>query len=211
MADNLAAENSVLIGSALITSLPQSGFRRAPWKNGGGVSLVFAELRAPEAAPDDWSGVIWQFGRTTISAPTPFSDLSGYDRLQTVISGRGLVLETNAGEVDLREPLRVVRYDGALKIMTRLESGPVEVVNLMGRRDRVALEMHVIEVGGSLDLKEGTVILYAPGGQVEAEVDGAAIQIEKCDAALAENAHRVVCNSGTLIAASIRKAHPSVL
>jgi uncharacterized protein len=188
----------------LIKSLPQSGFRRSPWKNGGGVSLVVAELRMPDIALDDWNGVIWQFGRTTISAPGPFSDLSGYDRFQTVVSGRGLVLETNAGEVDLREPLQVVRYDGGLKIMTRLEAGPVEVVNLMGRRDRVVLAMHVIETGNPIDLQDGPMFLYAPRGRVEADVDGKVIRIEDGDAAMAENRRRIVCKSGTLIAASIR-------
>lgn len=64
-----------------------------------------------------------------------------------LVGGRGLVLETPEGEIDVREPFRPVRFAGETKIVSRLEAGPVEVVNLIGRRDAVSLEMSVLAEG----------------------------------------------------------------
>ena len=95
----------------------------------------------PGFAPGSWEGMIWRFGRTAIVTPGPFSDLSGYDRQQVLVSGSGLVLETPAGEIDVRQPFKPVRFAGETRIVSRLEAGPVEVVNLIGDRSRVSIDL----------------------------------------------------------------------
>ena len=64
--------------------------------------------------------------------PGAFSDLSGFDREQVLVCGQGLVLETPSGEIDVRQPFKPVRFAGETGIVSRLEAGPVEVVNLLG-------------------------------------------------------------------------------
>ena len=78
---------------ALITRLDPGRYLRTPWKNGGGVTLDIAFARR-----------VWRFGRTSIAAPGPFSDYTGFDRMQVLVAGRGLVLETPDGEIDVRRP-----------------------------------------------------------------------------------------------------------
>ena len=99
-----------------------------PWKNGGGVTVDIA-----------FEGETWRFGRTPIVAPGAFSDYRGFDRVQVLVAGSGLVLQTPDGEIDVRQPFRPVHFAGETPIVSRLEAGPVEVVNLIGDRSRVRI------------------------------------------------------------------------
>ena len=154
------------------TALDSADYRRTPWKNGGGVSIdIGGELRAGVAlAASD--ATLWRFGRTTIAEPGPFSDLSGFDRVQAVVAGRGLVLETPDGELDLREPFRPIGFDGATPITSRLEDGPVEVVNLIGDRRQVAIAMTVLGAGATALLQPGIHVIYAPNDDAAVEASG---------------------------------------
>ncbi len=145
----------------MIALLDPSGYCRTPWKNGGGTTVDIA-----------FSGDVWRFGRTPIVSAGPFSDYSGFDRIQVLVAGTGLVLETPQGEIDVRQPFHPVRFAGETKITSRLEAGPVEVVNLIGRRDRVHLDMVVLDAGRRLSLPAGTHIAYTPLGRARVEADG---------------------------------------
>lgn len=145
----------------MITLLDPSRFRRTPWKNGGGITVDIAEQ-------DD----VWRFGRTPITAAGPFSDYAGFDRLQVLVAGRGLVLDTPDGEIDVRTPFKPVRFTGETPITSRLEAGPVEVVNLIGARAKVRLALDVLTAGSTLNLEAGTHLAYAAQGAATLEVDG---------------------------------------
>ncbi|MFY8040167.1 MAG: HutD family protein [Bosea sp. (in: a-proteobacteria)] len=145
-----------------ITLLSPAGYRRFPWKNGGGVTVDIAAERLDGYPEGGWQGLVWRFGRTTIPAPGPFSDLAGFDRCQVVIGGAGLLLVTPEGEIDLRQPFQPVRYRGELPITSRLEQGPVEVVNLIADRTRVAIDLAVLQAGESLSLPPGCHLVHAP-------------------------------------------------
>ena len=149
---------------ACITALDPAGYRRTPWKNGGGITIDIAEAFRDGATPGAWEGMVWRFGRTAITTPGPFSDLSGYDRVQMVVAGNGLVLAAPDHEIDVRQPFVAVRFAGETPIVSRLEAGPVEVVNLIGDRSAVRLDMRVLEASQMLRLAAGTHIAYCPAG-----------------------------------------------
>ena len=109
-------------------------------------------------------GEVWRFGRTPITAAGPFSDYTGFDRMQVLVAGSGLVLEMPDGEIDVREPFKPVRFAGETSITSRLEAGPVEVVNLMGDRRRVQIDLAVLEAGETQHLGPGLHIAYCPTG-----------------------------------------------
>jgi environmental stress-induced protein Ves len=144
-----------------ITRLDPAAYRRTPWKNGGGITIDIADAYAPGAAPGSWSGMLWRLGRTRIVEPGPFSDLSGYDRILTAIGGRGLVLEIAGGQaLDVREPFRPVRFAGEDRITSRLEAGPVAVLNLMSDR-RHAIDVVMLSGQDTRALDAAINIVYA--------------------------------------------------
>ncbi len=145
----------------MITLLDPSQYRRSPWKNGGGVTVDIAE-----------QGETWRFGRTPIVAAGPFSDYAGFDRVQVLVGGRGLVLQTPDGEIDVRTPFKPVRFAGETPITSRLEAGPVEVVNLIGARAAVHVDIAVLRAGQSLALRPGTHIAYCASGPARLEAEG---------------------------------------
>ena len=151
------------------------------------------------------SGEIWRFGRTPITAPGPFSDYTGFDRLQVLVAGRGLVLETLDGEIDVRTPFRPVRFAGETRIVSRLEAGPVEVVNLIGDRSRVRIDLAVLDAGRTQRLGPGLYIAYCPAGRAvlrlqdkdhDLQTDGG-LRIEEMDGAVA------TCVAGRIVMGSV--------
>ncbi len=145
----------------MITLLDPAGYRRTPWKNGGGTTVDIAV-----------SGDAWRFGRTPIVEPGPFSDYAGFDRVQALVAGSGLVLETPQDEIDVRQPFRPVRFAGETPIVSRLEAGPVEVVNLIGARALVKVDLVVLDEDRTLHLGPGTHIAYNPRGRTALAVQG---------------------------------------
>jgi uncharacterized protein len=81
------------------------------------------------------------------------------------VAGHGLVLETPDGEIDVRTPFRPVRFAGETPIVSRLEAGPVEVVNLIGDRSRVLIDLIVLKASETRRLGPGVHIAYCPAGQ----------------------------------------------
>ena len=153
-----------------VTPLDPARYRRLPWKNGGGVSVDIAW-------DHETDGRTWRFGRTPIAAPGPFSDYAGNDRLQVLVAGRGLVLRTPEGEIDVRQPFRPVRFAGETRIVSHLEDGPVEVVNLIGERARVRLDLAVLRAGDRRPPGTGRTIVYCADGPAAVRLDGTAYDL----------------------------------
>lgn len=175
-----------------IIPLHPAGFVRTPWKNGGGTTVDIA-----------FSGDIWRFSPSPITAAGPFSDYTGFDRLQVLVIGSGLVLQTPAGEIDVRRPFRPVRFAGETPIVSRLEAGPVEVINLMGERRRVRLDLVVLEAGDARALGPGVHIAYCPADRAVLQLGDRkndlpadhGLRIENMDVIAACRAGRIVLGS----------------
>jgi uncharacterized protein len=182
----------------LITPLDPARYVRTPWKNGGGFTVDIA-------LDDDTGGDVWRFSRTPITVAGPFSDYTGFDRMQVLVAGSGLVLQTPAGEIDVRQPFRPVRFAGETPIVSRLESGPVEVVNLLGDRNQVRLDLAVLEAGRTRDLASGLHIAYCPGGRARLLIDDQAYDLEADDGLRIERdkERTAVCVAGRIVLGSV--------
>ncbi|MBR0747532.1 HutD family protein [Bradyrhizobium japonicum] len=146
------------------TLLKSEDYTRSPWKNGGGIFTDIADAHCADAQAKDWDSLLWRFASTPIVAPGPFSYMPGIDRLQMVVGGRGLVLKSPSQDFDEREPFTTVRFTGEMEIVTELEAGPVEVVNLMARRGAAEIELLALREPGERPLSAGTHLVYAVSG-----------------------------------------------
>jgi environmental stress-induced protein Ves len=132
--------------------------------------------------------------------------MPGIDRLQMVIGGRGLVLKTPGQEFDEREPFTTVRFTGEMEIVTELEAGPVEVVNLMARRGATEIEMLALRESGERPLPAGTHLLYAAQGDCGIRLDNQDFSISHENTLKVELARALTLAlvSGLAVLASIR-------
>jgi environmental stress-induced protein Ves len=178
----------------LVTPLDPDCYQRTPWKNGGGVTTDIA-----------FDGDVWRFSRTPITVAGPFSDYTGFDRLQVLVAGSGLVLQTPAGEIDVRQPFRPVRFAGETPIVSRLDSGPVEVVNLLGDRSRVSIDLAVLEAGRTRELGAGLHIAYCPGGRAQLKIDGETHYVEADGGLRIEKSKKgaIACVTGLILLGSV--------
>jgi environmental stress-induced protein Ves len=92
--------------------------------------------------------------------------------MQVLVASSGLVLETPDGQIDVRRPFKPVRFAGETTIMSRLEAGPVEVMNLMGDRSRVQIDLAVLRAGETRNLGPGLHIAYCPAGPARLRLQG---------------------------------------
>ena len=178
----------------MITRLDPAQYRRTPWKNGGGITVDIAE-----------QGDVWRFGRTPIMTPGPFSDYTGFDRMQVLVAGLGLVLKTPNGEIDVRQPFKPVRFAGETPITSRLEAGPVEVVNLIGARAAVRIGLEVLKRDVLQAVEPGTHIAYAADGAAVLEIDGKGHRLAP-DHALhiaASSPTMIACRGGVFLLGSV--------
>lgn len=115
-----------------------------------------------DAHAGSWDGMRWRLSRTRIERPGPFSDLSGYDRVLAVVDGRGLVLcPAEASPLDAREPFRPIRFPGEWRVDSRLEAGPVGVLNLMGDRRLLDIDLRFLVAPQTVTMQADVVLLYA--------------------------------------------------
>ncbi|AMA56196.1 HutD/Ves family protein [Bradyrhizobium sp. CCGE-LA001] len=149
------------------TLLHPENYTRSPWKNGGGIFTDIADAHRAGSPVKDWDSLLWRFASTPIVSPGPFSYMPGIDRLQMVVGGRGLVLKSPAQEFDEREPFTTVRFTGEMEIVTALEAGPVEVVNLMARRGAAEIALEALREPGQRPLAAGTHLVYAARGDCQ--------------------------------------------
>ena len=158
--------------------LDPASYRRVPWKNGRGITVDITGVFPMESEAASWSGMTWRLGRTRIERPGPFSDLSGIDRILAVIEGRGLRLKpTGAPAIDVREPMRPVRFPGEWIIDSELQAGPVGVLNLMADRARADIDLTFMAGAGAMSVHADTVVIYAPVGSAEVVLNGEAFSL----------------------------------
>lgn len=190
------------------TLLKSEDYTRSPWKNGGGIFTDIADAHRAGSPAKDWDSLLWRFASTPIVAPGPFSYMPGIDRLQMVVAGRGLVLKAPGQEFDEREPFTTVRFTGELEIVTELEAGPVEVVNLMARRGAAEIELLALREPGDRPLSAGTHLVYAVSGNCSIRLnsedlvipDGSTLKVELTEAS------QLALVSGLAVLGSIRLA-----
>lgn len=121
-----------VVGSQVI---PANEYRRERWRNQLGWTREIH--RAPGG--DDWD---WRLSIAEIERDAAFSAFPGIDRELVLLSGNGLRLRFDDGEVrELHPPHDKLRFAGERGVVGELLDGPTHDFNLMWRRGRVQAEL----------------------------------------------------------------------
>ena len=113
-----------------------------PWKNGGGMTRELV-CQPPDADMDSFD---WRVSIAHIASDGPFSSFSGVDRIITLLSGGGVHLLGDDGQVDhwLDTPLVPFTFAGEAAIQARLLAGDCHDFNVMTRRDVCSASLQVV-------------------------------------------------------------------
>lgn len=130
----------------LTWSIPANEYRRERWRNQFGWTREIVRMsRQNEAGLDrpipgeDWD---WRLSIAEIERDAPFSAFPGIDRELVLLSGNGLRLRFDDGEVhELLPPHDKLRFAGERAVQGELLDGLTLDFNLMWRRDRVRAEL----------------------------------------------------------------------
>lgn len=108
-----------------------------PWRNGGGLTRVVAEEEAGR----------WRVSIADITRDSPYSAFTGMERLQVLLEGGRVELQSPGWEARLLRPLDQARFDGELAVRARVPQGPARVWNLMLARGHVRGEVRRVAPG----------------------------------------------------------------
>ena len=125
------------MGTHLSTSrvIPANEYRRERWRNGAGWTR---EILA-NPAQGNWD---WRLSIAEIEQDAPFSAFPGIDRELVLLSGNGLRLRFDDGEVcELLPPHDKLRFAGERAVTGELLDGPTQDFNLMWRRDAIEAQL----------------------------------------------------------------------
>lgn len=128
------------------TLIKREHFKVMPWKNGAGVT---AEVDIdPKDTDFREMKFNWRVSSAQIQEENRFSEFPGYDRILTVLSGEGLLL--NNEELG---PFEVFEFEGEDQIQCSLIEGAVEDLNIIFKRDQYRASLQLVHVTGPMDLK----------------------------------------------------------
>jgi uncharacterized protein len=155
----------------LITHLTPSQYKKMPWKNGVGETEEIAV--SPLGASIDSANLIWRLSSATISANAPFSAFPGYNRLLSLVQGKGLLLQSGEKST-LLMPGDIYSFSGEEEIKASLTQGMVRDLGLIYQRGKIKkAEMRVLDfkkAARSFTLSANTALFYVSAGTLNASV-----------------------------------------
>ena len=167
----------------MLRLIRQSEMLEGPWRNGMGVSWEIASHK--EHGASEFS---WRFAKARIDRDVPFSIYPGVDRVFMQISGNGLDLEFEGGQVlTVHESNVPHAFACDVPLTCKLRDGPCFDLNLFTARGVYEAHASVIKLSGmeTLDLSNIEAVYFALEGSVVLSGQGGAVQLQAGDAAVA--------------------------
>jgi len=120
---------------ALSRIVPANEYRRERWRNSAGWTREICK----SSDVDDWD---WRLSIAEIEQDAQFSSFPGIDRELVLLSGQGLRLRFDDGELQSLEPPHGrARFAGERGVRGELADGPTHDFNLMWRRDVIDAQL----------------------------------------------------------------------
>ncbi|MBN3849296.1 HutD family protein [Paraburkholderia sp. Ac-20342] len=121
-----------------------------PWANGNGITRTIARGGISDGPEDD---VHWRVSLATLSTSADFSRFAGFDRTLLLVDEGTVNLHSQDGQLVARRG-QPVHFSGDLQIWSTLSTQPVNVLNVMTRRNACRASVSV--------LSHATAIAVAP-------------------------------------------------
>jgi environmental stress-induced protein Ves len=164
--------------------LRAAGYRRMPWKNGGGETIEM--VISPAGASFDTFD--WRLSMAHVGAPGPFSLFPGIDRTLSVIEGHGLTLKLPEREVTLHRQTTPFAFPGDVAVDSTLVDGPIDDLNVMTRRSRChhRVQRHSLTATANLAWSGEVGIVVVIGGTAGITVGSQLVMLGPTDAIVLE-------------------------
>ncbi len=163
-----------------VRMLDPRGFRRMPWKNGGGETIEM--LAHPEGA--DLASFDWRISMARVAGDGAFSRFDGIDRTLSVLEGGRLVLDFGTSQMTLDPRTAPFPFDGDASVTGFVPDGPILDLNVMTRRGRYSHHVLRITDGQTATAGPPRIIAFAHKGEAGLDQDGTRIAIPEGHAVL---------------------------
>jgi len=192
--------------------VPANEYRRERWRNGAGWTR---EIWAEPGEGGEW---LWRLSIAEIEQDAPFSRFDGIDRELVLLSGNGLRLRFDDGEVrELLPPHERMRFAGERALTGELLNGPTQDFNLMWRRSSIDAQLwHRPLVGPMVIFADAgaTWAVHLLAGRVRFADESGLLPMEAGDTAIFQAGpdHRlrhVIEGGGELLVVRVQPRNPS--
>lgn len=166
--------------------IPANEYRRERWRNGLGWTREIAK----DESSSDWA---WRLSIAEVDSDCAFSAFPGCDRVLMLLSGNGMELAFDDGDVSRVEPPHGrTAFAGERSLQCRLLDGATTDFNAMARRDRCSMQVFLRPL-------VGTMVFFAEAGVTWAiHLIGGRAAIKTADDAVNLNAgDTVLLDAGT--------------
>ncbi|MNQ13669.1 hypothetical protein D3C85_265930 [compost metagenome] len=142
-------------------------YPRMPWKNGGGTTQEVARN------PGDGSAAFeWRLSIADVAQDGGFSAFNGYQRIITVLEGRGIQLTVDGREQTPLTPRQAYAFLGDARVDCRLLDGAIRDFNLIYAPQRYQARLQWASGPWIFHSIAPTVLVLNAGGELVVRVDG---------------------------------------
>ena len=122
----------------MLTIIKPEQFKTIPWKNGLGHTTELAINDGGNLEYFDW-----RLSIASVVNEGEFSNFSNYQRNLVLISGNGLTLDHQNGQVDkLVNLLDIAHFDGGCKTLGSLSNGAIKDFNIITNKEKINADVH---------------------------------------------------------------------
>lgn len=168
--------------------LPASGFRRMPWKNGGGETIEIAAF--PEGAGLD--AFLWRVSMAKVAASGPFSIFPGIDRTLSLLSGGAIRLDfAGRGAVRLDRDSAPFSFPGDLAVSGVVSGAGITDLNAMTRRGVARHHVSRLRLEGARGIMPlgPSLLVLSPEAALSVRAGVESLALARGDAALITDAN----------------------
>ncbi|WP_313623827.1 HutD family protein [Achromobacter sp.] len=145
-------------------------YPRMPWRNGGGTTQEVACNPGGNSASFEW-----RLSLADVAQDGGFSAFDGYQRIITVLEGKGIELTVDGQRQAPLEPRAAYAFSGDAQVTCRLLDGPIRDFNLIYAPARLHARLQWVRGAGPWVFHSSarSVLILNAGGALSLAVDGA--------------------------------------